>query len=72
MSYDPCKYCGEMAFKTNGNAEFICYNRANTGSCESTAEFDHQEKRFAAKKPGNEPCVCGSGKKSKNCKCKKR
>ena len=71
MSYTPCKYCREIAFKTNGDAEPICYNRANTGDCNSTAEFDYSQQKFAAKKPGNEPCKCGSGKKVKHCKCKK-
>ena len=33
MSYDRCKYCIEPAFKTDGNGDFICFNKAETGDC---------------------------------------
>jgi len=52
MSYDPCKYCGQMAFKTDGNADLICYNRANTGDC-NVAELltkEEAERRFNEQK----------------------
>jgi uncharacterized protein YecA (UPF0149 family) len=62
MSYDLCKFCGEMAFKTNGKGESICLNYAESGTC----------------KPGkgegpsrNKPCPCGSKKNYKNCCMKK-
>lgn len=74
MSYDPCKYCSNIAFKSDGNGDLICYNRANTGDCEiqpPTQTINHNS-FFRVKKIGNEPCICGSGKKSKNCKCKNK
>lgn len=33
MSYDSCKYCTGYAYKTDGNGDFICLDRANTGTC---------------------------------------
>jgi hypothetical protein len=59
---DYCKYCKSLAYKTNGRAEPICYNRAHTGKCEGN------KPRSVKTVPGrNEPCSCGSGKKYKYC-----
>jgi hypothetical protein len=82
MSYDPCKYCGEMAFKTDGNADLICQNRAETGSCAPVNTLE-DAKANAPLQPGgyrvrkSQNCICGEcGKKMKHCKgrgkCAKR
>ncbi len=63
MALDSCKYCDQPAYKTNGKAETICYNRAFTGSCEKP----NLEIRIADKVGRNEPCPCGSGLKYKKC-----
>lgn len=64
MSYDPCKYCGSLAYKTNGNAELICYNRAMYGTCESPKPVVKEKSEKIGR---NAQCPCGSGKKFKNC-----
>jgi len=71
MSYTPCNYCSQPSFKTNGNGELICYNRANTGDCDSIPPIKttNHNSFFGVKKKGNEPCSCGK-KKIKHCKCK--
>jgi hypothetical protein len=72
MSYDPCKYCDKPSFKTNGKSELICYNRANTGECETSPSYKSPNTIIGqSKQPRNESCKCGSGKKTKHCKCKK-
>jgi uncharacterized protein YchJ len=67
MSYDQCKYCGNIAYKTNGKSELICYDRAVYGECEQ--ELMKQEPIVnEGKKVGrNDKCPCGSGKKFKRC-----
>lgn len=66
MSYDKCKYCDEIAYKTNGDAESICFNRAHTGKCEG--EKTLEDIKAISR---NKPCPCGSGKNYKNCHGKK-
>lgn len=62
MSYDQCQFCGDIAFKTNGNSESICLSRANSGQCKKDKE------QLKSEKPSrNQPCPCGSGKKYKRC-----
>lgn len=34
MSHDICKYCQGYAYKTNGAGEYICLDRANSGTCD--------------------------------------
>lgn len=75
MSYDKCKYCYEMGFKTNGSGEFICYNMAYTGSCDKNPStevnigFEKCEDTFISNQllSRNKPCPCGSKKNYKNC-----
>lgn len=67
MSYDACKYCGDFAFKTNGNAELICESRAYHGKCKKDRESAKSEKIGR-----NNPCPCGSGSKYKHCCLTKR
>lgn len=65
MSYDQCHRCGEMAFKTNGEGKWVCYNMAFFGTCEKPKPKPAVK---AFKLPGrNEKCLCGSGKKYKHC-----
>jgi type I site-specific restriction endonuclease len=45
MSCDQCKYCNDYAFKTNGDGDFICQNRANTGNCEPQEEMTYQRQK---------------------------
>lgn len=58
-----CKYCGRVAYKTNGRGENICFNRAYTGSCTG----NHPRVRSTPKIGRNAACPCGSGKKYKKC-----
>ncbi len=66
-----------MAHKTDGNADFICYNRAETGDCKKapdgkggTIPWDdiiaYVTRPTQKPKPGNEKCRCG--KNVKHCK----
>lgn len=55
-----CKYCGGFAYKTNGNADWICKGMAETGVCGSGLPVAPLPRR-------NKPCPCGSKKNYKNC-----
>lgn len=57
-----CQFCGDPAYKTNGNSELICEIRAYSGQCK-------KDKRPAVseKIPRNQQCPCRSGKKYKHC-----
>lgn len=71
MSYDACKYCGEIAFKTNGSAELICLNRAETGDCNENMRREAESMMHISIKPTkplpqNRKCI--HDKKIKNCK----
>ena len=67
MSYDRCIHCGGIAFKTDGNADAICYNMAFYGNCEGC-----NPKYLLLKVGPNEKCPCGSGLKNKKCHNYKR
>lgn len=56
MSYDPCKYCHQPAFKTNGDAELICFNRAETGDC-NTPPLKTMREYEELKQPRKRPDV---------------
>lgn len=62
MSADLCKYCHEIAYKTNGKGEWICFNLANTGKCEGNKPITVKPQMGR-----NCGCSCGSGKKYKHC-----
>lgn len=63
-----CEFCHREAFKTNGNSELICENRANSGRCEGYVSIKHETKSKYGRKVGrNETCPCGSGAKYKKC-----
>lgn len=71
MSYDPCKFCGQPAYKTNGKAELICVNRAETGDCNDSSWAKDLPHNCGGpppqkKKPGNS--ICRHEKKIKHCK----
>jgi uncharacterized protein YchJ len=60
-----CEFCGSPAFKSNGNCELICENRAYSGRCDRKGPDPIVSS--GPKIPRNTPCPCGSGKKYKKC-----
>lgn len=58
-----CKFCDEIAYKSNGKSELICRNRAETGKCEGHLPYVHKKQP----QQRNDLCECGSGKKFKKC-----
>lgn len=53
MSYDKCKYCDSPAFKTDGNADPVCHNRAHSGDCYKNPQegkLSRRERRAAQRK----------------------
>lgn len=62
---ETCDFCKKPALKTDGNSNYVCENRANSGRCEGFEPLKHEKKL----QQNNELCNCGSNKKFKNC-CK--
>lgn len=60
---ESCQFCNKPAFKSNGNSELICENRANFGDCNGLRPLIIHNKEQRR----NELCRCGSGKKYKFC-----